>query len=48
MIAIVIPIESEGSSFFNRRYAMFPSVGVAFDKKITKYWNEFDEIKMQE
>jgi len=23
MIAIVIPIESEGSSFFNRRYAMF-------------------------
>jgi len=23
MIAIIIPIESEGSSFFNRRYAMF-------------------------
>ena len=43
MTAIVIPIESEGSSFFNRRYAIVSPIpaGVAFDKKSPKYWNEF-------
>ena len=43
MIAIVIPIESEGSSFFNRRYAIVPPIPAkyAFDKKSPKYWNAF-------
>ena len=41
MITIVIPIESEGSSFFNRRYAIVSPIPAKdiLTQKMPKFWN---------
>ena len=49
MTAIVIPIESESSSFFNRRYAIVSPIPAkaAFDKNTLKYETNLWDKKVQ-
>ena len=49
MTAIVIPIESESSSFFNRRYAIVSPIPAkaVFDKNTLKYETNLWDKKVQ-
>ena len=49
MTAIVIPIESEGSSFFSKRYAIVSPIPAkaAFDKNTLKYETNLWDKKVQ-
>ena len=49
MTAIIIPIESEGSSFFSKRYAIVSPIPAkaAFDKNTLKYETNLWDKKVQ-
>ena len=49
MTAIIIPIESEGSSFFSKRYAIVSPIPAkaAFDKNTLKFETNLWDKKVQ-